>query len=219
PVPWRRTVMARVCERCQYYSPGNDELTCPECRIPLRFTLLGVEEATGGAPAAPFMTPRGGARLAAAEAPPEAPPELTPRKVLPNRALLRGTNAAHGGDGRRKLLLLAALAAVGLALGGLGVAGLDRGIPLAERYERIEVGMDEDEAIDLLDSGGLLATLTREFVEIPSDDDNRYTWVWQERGVRITLEIADGKVVSKSEEGLPPPSEPKGEPEEDPDPE
>lgn len=182
--------MARLCERCQYYSHGNDELTCPTCRIPLRFTLLTPQ--AGGEAGSTFaaLSP------AALAAPPPAPP-------LPTRKLLRARSALETSDGlfdwclQHRKLMIVLFGLVGLL--GLAGYGSRSGTPLTERYDQIEVGMDEEEVIDILDSGGVWSSYTSEFYEIPDDkDETRYTWVWEEEGLRIILSIADGKVVRKS---------------------
>lgn len=197
--------MARLCERCQYYTPGNDELTCPECRIPLRFTLLPPEpEGNGGTTFTATST---------------TGVVSTPVAALPTRQGFRARRALEKSDNfvewclnHRKILL--PLFGVLVILFGVGGYSSRRGAPLTERYEQIQVGMEEDEVLDILDSGGTWSSWTSDFYEIADEaDDTRYTWVWEEDGAKITIEIADGKVVRKSMEELKD-EEPEEEPEE-----
>jgi hypothetical protein len=193
--------MARLCERCQYYTPGNDELTCPECRIPLRFTLLPPEP-EGSAPATSLTA----ASTTALAPPPAAPPVPKRQGFRMNRALEKSDDFVDWCLTHRKMLIT--LGGLLVLMLGVGVYGGQQGVSLADRYDRIQVGMDEEEVLDILDSGGTWSAWASDFYEIGDDnDDTKYTWVWEENDTKILIDIADGKVVRKSMEELTEPSE------------
>lgn len=184
--------MPRLCERCQYFTHSNDELTCPECRIPLRFTLMapreepvGKDESTATAVAAPIRTAM------------PARQTLT-RSVVSVLFVLDDLIAWCVARWKPLLVIFGGFA--GMALIGYVCWS---GTPLEQRYARLEVGMDEETVIDILESGSPLSTLTASFVELPGYADDRYTWVWEEGRTRIVLEIVEARVVKKSVEGLP----------------
>jgi hypothetical protein len=194
--------MARLCERCQYYTPGNDELTCPECRIPLRFTLLPPEPEGNAAASSPTAT-----STAAVVSPPAAPAVPQRQQAFRvNRALEKSDDFVEWCLTHRKMLIT--LGSLLVVMLGVGMYGGRQGASLADRYERIEVGMDEEEVLDILDSGGTWSSWSSDFYEIGDDnDDTKYTWVWEENDAKIIIEIADGKVVRKSLEEMTEPSE------------
>jgi hypothetical protein len=177
--------MARICSKCSYYTEASDVLTCPNCNVLLRFTLIN--PAGEQAPLPTARTTTGTATK----------PQSSALNWLARVDVVVTWCFVH-----RKLLLLVLVPVVILAGVLFGLGGLG-GVSLSERYNQIQIGMDSEEVIDILGSDNGFLPPPVQFDEIPSDkDEDSFTWVWEEGGAKITLEFEKNKVVKKSQEGL-----------------
>jgi hypothetical protein len=121
--------MARLCSQCQYYTNGA-ETVCPRCNVDMQLT---------------FLPPPGQAAAPLADVPPVTAPIGARRRP-------RETEASQLFDlfrflrGNRLVLstIVGILAIAGGLVFGWGSASLK------DRYDRIEVGMDECEVRNIL---------------------------------------------------------------------
>jgi hypothetical protein len=170
--------MARVCPQCKYYDAAGGETTCPTCQTVLQFTLLPPQDQPAG--------PLPGTTAAAA-----------PRPVRPGRTESGQVTELFGWILRRRRLATAVVLPVLVAVGGL--FGLGRG-SLREKYDRIEVGMTQQEVNKVLDSGR-----RRRGPRLP---EARLTTTgpahlsFEENGAKIDVYFLDGRVVRKEQRGL-----------------
>jgi hypothetical protein len=196
--------MARICNHCSYYTERNEEAQCPQCRGPLRVTLLPAKRpAAAGSPAGVLAT--GAPRRAPEPDTPllpssHAPVPVRKRQPPPGSKLLALDDFLTKVLFRPKILLF--VFAPLLALASLAVLGIpSEGESLAEKYERIQFGMTEQEVWEVIEEG-------REGrVPAPPDPaskvaEENYEIVWEEHGAKIILEFRNGKLINKSATGL-----------------
>jgi hypothetical protein len=174
--------MARACAPCNYYTRNADESVCPSCGVPLRLTLL---------------PPPGQAADPLADVPAPSPAG-------------RGARPGESGSGQLGDLLrwvvdhwkLVSTAVVPVLLILALLTGWHRG-DLKGRYDRIEVGMTEDEVRAIL-TPPQRGRFRRPswYAESRLATSGPADMSWQEGKATIKIHFMDGLVVSKSQQGL-----------------
>jgi hypothetical protein len=173
--------MARVCAQCKFYSEGS-ETACPQCNGVMQFTLLPPL----GQPAKPLLL----------ALPPEPRPSRQQSGPSPFPSLLEAI-----GWYRRHRLLLSAPIAVIMIVGGLLFGWGKQSVQ--DRFDHIEVGMDEQEVREILSPPNRgRKWRTPEWYNKPTLSTEGYASLsHNEAGVTVLVEFMDGVVTRKSLKG------------------
>jgi hypothetical protein len=169
--------MARVCHACKFYTEDGDASVCPTCSGKLQFTLL---------------PPPG---RAAAPLPGVPEPSF-------NRAATAEKERAQIGEMlrwvmRQRKVALAVLAPVLMVLGAVFGFGRDS---LKDKYNRIQVGMTQEEVRQVLKQGAGPAASA--ILDMPLVTTGPADVSWEEAGATINIHFVNGRVTSKSQKGL-----------------
>jgi hypothetical protein len=168
--------MSRACT-CSYYTT-NDESTCPNCNLPLRFTLLPPQGATAEAVSVPM-----------------------PKGDMPDSKKARQDLAELLDFVRNNWKIVSSLAGalvlgVSLMLGMGGEVG-------REKFDAIQVGMTPEQVSNILyddvDKPSRFRQFDREAARRLAPDG---TMQWSSGMVTINVQFLDGRVAWKKQTGL-----------------
>ncbi len=175
--------MARVCPQCAFYT-DNGETTCPTCHVAMQLTFLPPP----GQPAVPLP------KIDMEPAP--APMRHRPRETASSQILDMFGWMFRGYRTNRYLVstVLGAVFIAGGALFGWGTGSVER------RFDRIVVGMDEQEVRNILSPPNRgRRWRTPDWYNRPVLNTNGYaTFTHTEAGGTILVEFMNGRVMRKS---------------------
>jgi hypothetical protein len=169
--------MARVCHSCQFYTDDADATVCPTCSAKLQFTLL----------------PPPGRAAARLQGVPE--PSFTRTATAASERAQIGEML--GWVMRHRKIALALLAPVLMILGAAFGFGRDS---LKDKYNRIQVGMTQEEVKQVLREGAGPAAAS--VLEAPLVTSGPADISWSEAGASINIHFMNGRVASKTQKGL-----------------